>query len=277
MKSVQRDLMKKALSIFGHTIAVLLLTILTQVGGLIYLVCLLFYKRLSSYWNWFAVFLCVYLVTAILLLPAIAPMFGREALPIRKTGDLRPHTWWTCVLNRHYVTPSLRKSVDRIQAAYQQEIPDVPIVYLDANFPFFNGFPLLPHLSHDDGRKLDLAFIYKQKGSNRIIPSGAATLTGYGDCDLPKKGEKDQPARCLKAGHWIYDITRRLAFRSRPSSIVVDDWRTGRLVKHIADDVKIGKLFLEPHLVNRWGVAGGKVRFQGCHAVRHDDHIHIQL
>lgn len=269
--------MKKAIKIFGHTIAVLLLTVLTQVGGLVYLICLLFYKRMSSYGNWFVAFLGVYLAVSLLLIPVIAPLFGREALPIRKSGDLRPHTWWTCILNRHYVKPALRKSVDRIQAAYQLEIPGVPLVYLDANFPFFNGFPLLPHLSHDDGRKLDLAFVYKQKGTDQIISAGAATLTGYGDCDRAKKGEQDQAARCLKAGHWFYDITRRLAFRSRNSSIVLDDWRTGRLIKHITNDKGIGKVFIEPHLVNRWGVTGGKVRFQGCHAVRHDDHIHIQL
>ena len=31
---------------------------------------------------------------------------------------------------------------------------------LDGNFPFITGFPLLPHLSHDDGEKVDLAFYY---------------------------------------------------------------------------------------------------------------------
>ena len=30
---------------------------------------------------------------------------------------------------------------------------------LDGGFPFLDGFPLLPRLSHDDGRKLDLAFL----------------------------------------------------------------------------------------------------------------------
>lgn len=232
---------------------------------------------MSSFWNWAGVFFLVYLACTLLLIPALAPQFGRVALPIKKTGDLRPHTWVTCLLNRHYVTPELRTTVDRIQSAYKNEIPGVPIVYLDANFPFWDGFPLLPHLSHNDGKKLDLAFVYKRKGTDQIIPGGAATLTGYGDCTLPTTNEVDQPARCLGAGHWFYDITRQLAFRSRGTSVVEDDWRTGRLVKHITNESRISKVFLEPHLARRWGVAGGKVRFQGCHSVRHDDHIHLQI
>lgn len=38
--------------------------------------------------------------------------------------------------------------------------PGTVTLYLDANFPFFDGFPLLPHLSHVDGRKRDIAYYY---------------------------------------------------------------------------------------------------------------------
>jgi len=269
--------MKKAIRILGHTFAVLLLTVLTQVGGLLYALCLPFYKGFSSFSNWLIVVAIVYLLCTFLVVPTLAPFFGRQALPILKSGSVQPHTWMTCLLNRHYVTPDLFEAVKRVQKNYGQEIPDVPMVYLDANFPFWDGFPLLPHLSHDDGEKLDLSFVYKLKGTDKIITAGSATLTGYGDCDLPTAAEGNQTANCLKAGHWFYDITRRLAFRSRDAAVVVDGWRTGRLIKYITDDARIGKVFLEPHLARRWGVAGGKVRFQGCHAVRHDDHIHLQL
>ena len=33
---------------------------------------------------------------------------------------------------------------------------NIEIHYLDANFPFINKFPLLPHLSHNDGKKIDI-------------------------------------------------------------------------------------------------------------------------
>jgi len=38
-----------------------------------------------------------------------------------------------------------------------------------------------------------------------------------------------------------------------------------------------GKIFIEPHLVKRLKLASNKIRFQGCRAVRHDDHLHVQL
>ena len=39
----------------------------------------------------------------------------------------------------------------------------------------------------------------------------------------------------------------------------------------------IGKDFIEPHLAKRLGATTSKIRFQGCKAARHDDHIHVQL
>jgi hypothetical protein len=37
------------------------------------------------------------------------------------------------------------------------------------------------------------------------------------------------------------------------------------------------KIFIEPHLKNALGIADSHIRFQGCRAARHDDHIHIQV
>ena len=37
------------------------------------------------------------------------------------------------------------------------------------------------------------------------------------------------------------------------------------------------KIFIEPHLKQRLGIKNQKVRFHGCGAVRHDDHIHLQI
>ncbi|WEX89606.1 hypothetical protein PZN02_003519 [Sinorhizobium garamanticum] len=37
------------------------------------------------------------------------------------------------------------------------------------------------------------------------------------------------------------------------------------------------KVFIEPHVKNALGITDGHVRFQGCRAARHDDHIHIQV
>jgi hypothetical protein len=40
---------------------------------------------------------------------------------------------------------------------------------------------------------------------------------------------------------------------------------------------EVTRIFIEPHLADRLGVGGGKVRFQGCRAARHDDHLHVEI
>jgi hypothetical protein len=40
---------------------------------------------------------------------------------------------------------------------------------------------------------------------------------------------------------------------------------------------EVARIFVEPYLAERLGVAGGKVRFQGCWAARHDDHVHVEI
>ncbi|NNE79114.1 MAG: hypothetical protein HKN18_02480 [Silicimonas sp.] len=58
----------------------------------------------------------------------------------------------------------------------------------------------------------------------------------------------------------------------------LDETLTGDAIRWLKTALPAGgKIFLEPHLADRLGVAGDKVRFQGCRAARHDDHIHIQL
>ena len=45
----------------------------------------------------------------------------------------------------------------------------------------------------------------------------------------------------------------------------------------VADPVALSGLLLEPYLAVRLGVAGPMVRFQGCRAARHDDHVHVEF
>lgn len=45
-----------------------------------------------------------------------------------------------------------------------------------------------------------------------------------------------------------------------------------------ANDSRVGKIFIEKHLEERLRLSShSKIRQAGCHSVRHDDHIHIQL
>jgi hypothetical protein len=67
----------------------------------------------------------------------------------------------------------MKTAVVNVAKAMNSKYPGSVVNYLDANFPFYNGFPLIPHLSHNDGKKLDLSFYYKTKDQKEtnLVPS----------------------------------------------------------------------------------------------------------
>ena len=138
---------------------------------------------------------------------------------------------------------------------------------LDANFPFLDGFPLPPHLSHDDGRKADIAFYY-QDFSRTYVPAATRSPIGYFAFE---QGPSDCPDRILSLRwdlSWLQPLMRDL-----PPDVA----RMKTIMRLLSADPRVGKILLEPHLVQSWDIANPKVRFQSCRASRHDDHIHVQL
>ena len=254
-----------------HIVTFLLLTILTQVGGVIYLLSNFISKKINfkkKYFKYFT-FPVLYLLLTFSLVPQLAKLNGRESLSFFTSPSLKPVTIWTCILNRHYVNKELKKAI--VDSRYELGT----MFYLDANFPLFDGFPLLPHWSHNDGKKLDLAFVYKDdKGKYGSNPS----FIGYGICEEPKKGESNFPRECAKQGYFQYNILKSLIPQGSKKDYTLDENKTKLLINNLSQIPSIKKIFIEPHLKTRWGFANNsKVRFHGCHAVRHDDHIHIQL
>jgi hypothetical protein len=69
----------------------------------------------------------------------------------------------------------------------------------------------------------------------------------------------------------------RIVSHSNEKDFVFDENRTKELLTFLLKKKKTGKIFIEPHLIERMNLKHNKLRFHGCHAVRHDDHIHIQL
>jgi hypothetical protein len=268
--------LKKSGLFFLHLSLVVLLTVLTQIGGLVYLTSLFISARfrLKSLVS-FGVFLGIYTISAFLIVPVIAPYFGRVPLPVN--SKLKPLTLATCVLNRHYVTPALKNQLVSAAGIMNDKLPGTTVNYLDANFPFFNGFPLLPHLSHNDGKKVDLAFFYKKIGSGEKT-NETPSFIGYGAFDGPKEGEVNYPEKCREEGFVMYNALGFLSPVLNSDKFTVDIERTAAFTKLLAGSPQTSKIFIEPHLKQRWGLMGvDKVRFQGCHSVRHDDHIHMQI
>jgi hypothetical protein len=256
-----------------HLLFVALLTIVTQVGGVIYLFALLIRGRFRfGRLQLLFLFGSIYLVFTFTVIPLSASLTGRKPLPL--SGDLRPLNFMTVLLNRHYVNEDLKKVIIKVNSDFAEKYPESSLNYLDANFPFWDGFPLFPHLSHDDGKKLDLAFQYKEQHTG--IASRAPSIIGYGVYEAPKSGEDDYPEICERKGYWQYGLLGHLIPNS--GQYIVDEDRTIFLINQLIRQEKISKIFIEPHLKRRWGFENeSKIRFHGCQAVRHDDHIHLQI
>ncbi|WEK36341.1 MAG: hypothetical protein P0Y53_02410 [Candidatus Pseudobacter hemicellulosilyticus] len=276
--------MRKLLLIIGVLLLFLLLTILTQVGGIAYLLSLLaarYINKLSIPGLYkkglaFAGFLLLYAVISFGIVPLIARSLGRVPLPVRLTRNVQPGHAYTWLLNRHYGTPALKETLFQVAEEMNQAFPGTTLVYLDGNFPFFDGFPLVPHLSHNDGKKLDLSFYYLDKQTGKPGNISPAPL-GYGFCEEPRKGEINTAAACAAKGAWQYSFMQKIVPDYYHKQWTFDSIRTKALVQQFANNRAVEKIFLEPHLKARLHLTENKIRFHGCQAVRHDDHVHIQV
>lgn len=274
----------KIVTYIGRILTFLILTVLTQIGGIIYLLNFSTYRFINEKVNnkWLrklcklSTFVLFYLLATFLIVPVLAKPFGRVQLPASTTNNLQPLTFLTCLLNRNYVRKDLRDVAFSVAKEMNRKYPGTIVNYLDANFPFVNGFPLFPHLSHNDGKKADLSFCYKNKQS-LLETNGAPSPIGYGICEEPVGAEKNTAQFCKESGYWQYSFLKSVMPQGLKDDFVFYGEKTKYLVGLFANDNRIGKIFIEPHLKSRLQLTSDKIRFHGCPAVRHDDHIHVQL
>ncbi len=249
------SIMIKALA---NTATIIALTLISQLGGLAWIVAMLFRRRAI-------VFIIAYTALSVSAV-WIAPKFGRVPLSCFNSGSLEMQSKMYCALNRNYVVPALKDTLIDLSTAINKKYPGTKTLVLDANFPFLAGFPLLPHLSHDDGEKVDLAFYYRD--DKAYLPSQTRSPIGYfafedGPTDCPKQTLTLRWDMAWLQGGW--------------PNYRIDESRMKAALQWLAADHRIGKVFVEPHLIEQLGIQNSKIRFQGCRAARHDDHIHIQL
>jgi hypothetical protein len=244
--------------ILAHLSVFILLTAISQLGGLAWLLALFFRHRAL-------VFMSTYIALSASAL-WIAPMFGREALPCLSGESLQMRSALYCALNRQYVVPELKGVLKDYAAKMESAFPGTKTLALDANFPFVSGFPLFPHLSHQDGRKVDLAYFYEK--DQVYLPGFTRSPVGYFAFE---KGPTDCPENVITLRWdlaWLQALWPDYQLEQR---------RMKAALQWLAEDDRVGKIFIEPHLKLRLGIENSKIRFQGCRAARHDDHIHIQL
>ncbi len=256
-----------------YFILVALLTLLSQIGGVVLLLSTIIstiWKKKIKYKLTF-IFLSLYLVFTFLIIPITAPIFGRVKLP---NNDLiKPATFATILLNRNYVKPEINIILERVVSKLKGS--NIKVTYLDANFPFIDGFPLLPHLSHNDGKKLDLALIYEETSGN--IVDKHKSNSGYGNFEEPRADEINQIEKCKSNGYFQYDYPKYFTFGKINDEILFSKKGTKMLISTFLQNSEIEKVFIEPHLKIRMQLFENRIRYHGCRAVRHDDHIHIEI
>ena len=118
----------KYLKILVHLLVVVFLTILTQIGGILWVLCFSIFsvrKTKFSKSKKIGIFIIVYLISSLLLVPFFAKFSGRTALPISNQSNLVPHNYFTILCNRHYVTPSLKVDLMAISNNFQKKQPKV--------------------------------------------------------------------------------------------------------------------------------------------------------
>ena len=211
----------------------------------------------------------LYVVIWLVVAPLLGVAFDRRPLPCF-SGNLRPHSVLYCLSNRHYVRTELAETALRIADRVVAQSPDTVVRYLDGGFPVGGGFPLLPHLSHGDGRRLDLALLWQHADGSPARGNGSPL--GYFGYVAPLEGTSAACPTALVDLRWDMDVLQPVLSRRD-----LDVERTALLLREVLAESGIRKVLLETHVQERLGVSDGRVRFQGCRAARHDDHMHIQL
>ena len=255
------------LKLFGHLFFIVFLTILTQVGGIIWMLSILLSKKFKKQKR--IVFPLLYLLFNLIIIPPIAKVFGREPLPVINQ-IIKPRNIIYPILFRNYVTSEFKSPL--IESSIDLAHLGIQVTYLDANFPFWDGFPLLPHLSHNDGKKIDISFMYIDIYGNPTTKK--PSVSGYG-----AYVNKNNPTAttCLKQGYWQYDFPKYLTFGTL-NNLTLDKENTKTLIQGLLYKTNAEKLFIEPYLKTELELSDySKIRFHGCKAVRHDDHIHLQV
>jgi hypothetical protein len=259
-----------------HGSVILLLTALTQVGAIAYVAACLFYRHTRLSWAAFAVFVALYAVVVVAA-NLIAPAFGRVPISCFATDDagLAVRSPLFCALNRNFVTLKMRTAAYALASNMDTKFSGTKTLILDGNFPFIDGFPLLPHLSHSDGKKLDIAFYYAADGS--YIPGKTRSPIGYFAFEQPEKGVV---LPCADRSDMLTFRWNLTFLQSVFPSYGLDGERMGEALRWLATDGQafgVEKIFIEPHLGRQLNVKYDRIRFQGCRAARHDDHIHFQV
>ncbi len=196
---------------------------------------------------------------------------GLVTLPCDASTPLEPTRPYYCRRDRHFVTPTTRDALIDTAAAMRRLYPGEVLRFMDASGPDGRK-PFPPHRSHGDGRQIDLGLYYTDVQDRPLTVFPATDrYGGYWPAEPPRPGEEvacpqGRPGRAEKP-----DPPADRPWR-------LDEARTKALVEILIADRRVRRVLIEPHLERRFGLWGHpKLRFAGCQAARHDDHLHVDF
>ena len=136
--------MRRAVGFAGPLLVFLLLTLVTQIGGVLYLAALTIIRWVRIRRRRLAttiLTLALYAVATQFLVPPLAASLGRVRLPCSERSPvLAPATKLTCVLNRGYVRKEVRELLLALGDHMVSGFSGSRITTLDASFPFSTAF-----------------------------------------------------------------------------------------------------------------------------------------
>ncbi len=196
---------------------------------------------------------------------------GLVRLSCDGSNGLKPLKTRYCSEDRHFMTPTARNSLYDAAALLNQRYPGIVVHFMDGSGPE-GVVPFPPHFSHGDGRQVDLALYFTDLEGRPLkdLPD-TRSWGGYWPSEPPLPGEQ---IACPQG---------REGRAEKPDPPANRDWRldnerTRALVEILIADRRVRRVLIEPHLEQRFGLWGHpKLRFAGCHAARHDDHIHVDF
>ncbi len=252
-----------------------ILTVVTQVGGIVLLLAYFTYRiffRDYNRWSLPLIFTVYYTIVSVFVIPQVAPFFGR--MQVEDNEAVKAHSFFYKISNRNYVTIDYHETIQSIATDFHAKYPGIQLVYTDANFPFIDGFPLLPHRYHTDGKKIDFDFIYENEEAQ--LSNLKPTFSGYGFFESPFEGEKNQINFCLNTGYKQYEFTKYVTLGILHPYLTFSEEANKYLIELMDAHDGVETIFIEPHLHERLGIESDKIIYHGCGTVRHDDHIHLE-
>ncbi len=199
---------------------------------------------------------------------------GLVTLPCDGSGHMAAMTERYCRARRNYMTPTARDALLAAGEALAARYPGEVLRYMDGSGE--DGIkPFPPHFSHGDGRQVDLALYFETLDGK---PMGRLPDTrswgGWWPSEPPRPGAvnlcPDGP-NGRQGRAWKPDPPADRNWR-------LDEARTKALVQILIADPRVKRILIEPHLERRFGLEGHpKLRFAGCKAARHDDHLHVDF